>query len=162
MVTMAQTGWTTCRCCGGDIPTIDGSNGHPDLPSTVDDDGYCSGSVTPRGRCGAWTDDDIDEWLAEIADDDAAEATAIEHEFVEGIEFLTPPECQGKMVHVSYGFTPDGDAVVQRCTDDDDGDSYRVGVIGDNFDWVETYCAATGAPPVHCDLTIAEYLAGVR
>jgi hypothetical protein len=54
--------WDKCSRCGGDLPMLNGNNGHPDLPTAKDD---CPGRQTPQGNCGVYSDATLAEWLDE-------------------------------------------------------------------------------------------------
>jgi hypothetical protein len=60
--------WTRCARCGGDLPTINGDNGHHDLPE-LETEGECPGSITEDGLCGAyrgWTQEEITQYIKDL------------------------------------------------------------------------------------------------
>lgn len=54
--------WGTCDGCGGDLPMIDGDNGHRDLPPSQTTDGDCPGRRSGR-YCGCYSAKTVDAWL---------------------------------------------------------------------------------------------------
>jgi hypothetical protein len=63
--------WDRCDCCGGDLPTINGDNDHPDFPE-LESEGECPGWITDHGLCGAysgWTPKEIIDYLRDAGYD---------------------------------------------------------------------------------------------
>jgi hypothetical protein len=61
--------WTTCACCGGALPMLDGDNDHPGLDAYCHD-GDCPRMRTPNGYCGAYRDAGIDEIIEAYTESD--------------------------------------------------------------------------------------------
>lgn len=61
--TIANVDWAECGTCGGELPTIDGDNGHRDLPPSRAE---CPRTRSPGGLCGCYRDGVVEQWLKDL------------------------------------------------------------------------------------------------
>lgn len=64
MTTIENVDWADCGTCGGRLPTIDGDNGHRDLPPSRAE---CPRRQSAGGLCGCYRDETVEEWLEGLA-----------------------------------------------------------------------------------------------